>query len=79
MQCKYLRKGEAQHSGEMVRTRSAIETTRIRSLAARLVRKEDLPRFLKMTLDELRNLHDGNIARYRLRLAEFRAWRGMLQ
>ncbi len=64
---------------DIVRAGSPIDTSAIRPLAAKLVSAEDLPRFLKMTLDELRNLHEGNIARYRLRLAEFRAWRGMLQ
>jgi hypothetical protein len=30
-------------------------------------------------MDDLRNLHEGNVSRYRLRLSEYRAWRPMQQ
>lgn len=60
---------------EVVRSGANIDTAAIRPLAAQLIHGEDLPRFLKMTLEELRGLHEGNIARHRLRLTEFRAWR----
>jgi hypothetical protein len=60
----------------VVRSGSPIDTQSIRPLAARIVPGEDLPRFLKMSLEELRGLHEGNIARFRLGLAEFRAWSG---
>ena len=46
----------------------------IRALAERLVPLPDQPRFIDMLLEELRLLHEGNIARYRLRISEFRAW-----
>jgi len=59
---------------EVVRSGSPIDTTAIRPLVAKLVPGEDRPRFLKMALDELRGLHEGNIARHRIRLEEFRAW-----
>ena len=32
-------------------------------------------RFVEKTADELKGLHEGNIARYRLRLSEFRDWK----
>ena len=32
-------------------------------------------RFVEMEADKLKRLHDGNIARYRLRLSEFRDWK----
>jgi hypothetical protein len=32
-------------------------------------------RFDDMVLADLQLLHEGNLARYRLRLAEFRAWK----
>ena len=32
-------------------------------------------RFVEKTADELKGLHFGNIARYRLRLSEFRDWK----
>jgi len=31
--------------------------------------------FKKMALDALRNLHEGNVARYRLKLSEFQSWK----
>jgi hypothetical protein len=34
----------------------------------------DQRRFEEMVREELRNLHEGNIARYRIRLSEFREW-----
>lgn len=60
---------------EVVRSGSDIDTATLRPLAGQLIPGEDLPRFLKTVLEELRGLHEGNIARYRLRLAEFRTWR----
>lgn len=30
-----------------------------------------------MALDDLHRLHEGNVARYRLRLSEYRAWQPM--
>jgi len=65
----------AQTVAELVRSGAATEPGAVRPLAANLVPEEDRPRFVKMVLIELRHLHEGNIARYRLRLAEFRAWR----
>ena len=32
-------------------------------------------RFVEMAMAELKGLHEGNIARYRLRLSEFRDWK----
>ena len=61
--------------GEIVRTSKATNFGAVKQMAANLVPAEDLPRFAKMVSDELRHLHEGNIARYRLRLAEFQAWR----
>lgn len=63
----------AEAVAELVRSGAA--PAPVRSVAATLVPEEDRPRFVKMVLTELRNLHEGNIARYRPRLAEFRAWR----
>ena len=49
----------------------------VRGIAANLVPTEDQQRFASMVSEELRHLHEGSIARYKLRLAEFRAWREM--
>lgn len=47
----------------------------VRAIAANLVPTEDQQRFASMVSAELRNLHEGSIARYKLRLAEFKTWR----
>jgi len=47
----------------------------VRAIAANLVPAEDQQRFASMVSGELRHLHEGSIARYKLRLAEFKAWR----
>jgi len=47
----------------------------VRKIAANLAPTEDQKRFASMVSDELRLLHEGNIARYRLRLDEFNAWK----
>jgi len=60
----------------IVRDDLAIDDARIRALAVPLVRPEDLDQFVAMVVSELSGLHEGNIARYRLRLSEFRRWIG---
>ena len=47
----------------------------VRELARGLMPAADLERFVELAFSELLNLHEGNIARYRLRPGEFRAWR----
>jgi Fic family protein len=61
--------------GEIVRKGWAAEPLIIEREAANLVPAEDRTRFVEMAIDELKSLHDGNIARYRLRLSEFRDWK----
>lgn len=39
------------------------------------IRAEDRPRFIEIIETELGSLHEGNIARYRLRPAEFTSWK----
>jgi Fic family protein len=60
----------------IVRDDSQIDDVRIRDLAEPLVAPEDLEEFVAMAISELSRLHEGNLARYRLRLSEFRRWRG---
>jgi Fic family protein len=43
--------------------------------AAEQVSQEDRPRFVEVVETELMSLHEGNIARYRLRPSEYQAWR----
>lgn len=61
--------------GEIVRKAWPAETAVIEREAANLVPAEDRTRFVEMATDELKGLHEGNIARYRLRLSEFRNWK----
>jgi Fic/DOC family len=44
-------------------------------LAKPLVSPEDLDRFTSIVLAELTDLHEGNIARFRLRPSEFKRWK----
>jgi hypothetical protein len=60
---------------EIVRQGLAPKEAPVRNLTNTLVPPADLDRFVQLALDELGHLHEGNIARYRLRLSEFRAWR----
>lgn len=61
--------------GEVVRKGWAADSLIIEREAANLVPAEDRTRFVEMATDELKGLHEGNIARYRLRLSEFRNWK----
>lgn len=45
------------------------------ALAAKEIPEPERSRFIEVVETELRSLHDGNIARYRLRPSEFAAWR----
>ena len=60
---------------EIVRGGKPIDTHLIRELAAPLVNPDDLGEFVAMVFSDLHHLHEGNIARYRLRLPDFRAWK----
>ena len=60
--------------GTLVRGGKPIDTRFIRACAAPLVRQEDLGQFVAMVFNDLHHLHEGNLARYRLRLSEVRAW-----
>lgn len=59
----------------VVRGSAATDAAAVHPYTVGLVPEEHRIRFEDMVLGELRNLHEGNIARYRLRLMEFRTWR----
>jgi hypothetical protein len=48
---------------------------RLASFAREKVAAEDRERFRDIAENELLSLHEGNYARYRIRPAEFEAWR----
>lgn len=60
---------------DVVRAQAPIDMTDLRQRAALVVPAEDLDQFAAMAFSELHHLHQGNIARYRLRLSEFLRWR----
>jgi hypothetical protein len=62
--------------GEVVRSGSAVTPAIIGQLTGTAVPADDVAAFIAMAINELANLHEGNIARYRLRLSEFHHWRG---
>jgi hypothetical protein len=60
--------------GEMVRRRVPLNEIAIADLARPIVEGADMPTFTKLVLRELEGLHEGNIARFRLRPSEFASW-----
>lgn len=62
---------------EIVRNQQHPDTAVVRAVAATLVPQEDLEPIVELTLADLRNLHEGNVSRYRLRLSEYRAWQAL--
>jgi hypothetical protein len=59
----------------VIREQLPPSTDGVNRLAVGLVTDEDRPQFVRVVLEELYNLHEGNIARYPVRLAEFEAWK----
>jgi len=64
--------------GDIVRNGLAPVREQVVTLAAPLVPADDLERFVQLALEELENLHEGNLARFRLRPADLRQWRAAL-
>lgn len=62
---------------EIVRGQQLPSAATVRKLAASLVPEEDLDRVTTLALEDLHNLHEGNVTRYRLRLSEYRSWQPM--
>lgn len=61
--------------GDIVRRRIPQTAVAIAEAARPLVDATDIPAFTQMVLQEIGGLHEGNIARYRLRPSEFQQWR----
>ena len=62
---------------EIVRGLNLPNADVVRAEAAPRVPEEVLARITELALADLRNLHEGNVSRYRLRLSEYRAWQPM--
>jgi hypothetical protein len=61
--------------GDIVRQQLSPTVDEVTKAASNRVPKENLDDFVRMTTNELENLHEGNFARFRLRPSEFQAWR----
>ena len=59
----------------IIQSGAAPRESTVREAAEARVPAADLDRFVEMAFSELLNLHEGSIARYRLRPTEFRSWR----
>jgi hypothetical protein len=59
----------------VVRNLQPIDSETIREHAAALIGADDLSDFVAMVANELHHLHEGNVARYGVRLSEFRDWK----
>lgn len=62
---------------QIVRKGAPIFPDEVRAISTGLIPLEDRQRFDDMVVVDLQHLHEGNIARYRLRLDEYRAWKEM--
>ena len=60
---------------KIVRGGKMVSADTIKRLADDLVPEEDREAFRKMLMDALHRLHEGNVARYRLKLSEFQEWK----
>lgn len=60
--------------GDIVRAGERPTQDNVWKRARKLVREEDQDRFVEIALQELANLHEGNVARFRLKLSEYKAW-----
>ena len=52
-----------------------VATAFIRRRASENVPQEDRARFIEIVETAVMNLHEGNIARYRLRLSQYQKWK----
>ena len=61
----------------IVRDKFPVNAKSIGRISARLVPEADRAEFARLAMEELGHLHEGNIARYRLKLSEFSAWKSV--
>ena len=59
----------------IVRDKLRANAKSISRISAPLIPTADRAEFVRFALEDVGHLHEGNIARYRLRLSEYRAWR----
>ncbi len=61
--------------GDVVRELQPIDLVDLTRRGEALVEPADLQPFAAIAFNELNNLHEGNVARFKLRLSEFLAWK----
>ncbi|MEJ0007045.1 MAG: Fic family protein [Steroidobacteraceae bacterium] len=61
--------------GQAVREQVRPTQTEVVRLAQSVVAPEDLDHFIRVALAEIADLHEGNIARFRVRPSEFKRWK----
>ncbi|MBW2370672.1 MAG: Fic family protein [Deltaproteobacteria bacterium] len=59
----------------IVRGRQESSAKNIQRLADELVSENDREAFIKIVMEALQRLHEGSVARYRLKLSEFQSWK----
>ena len=59
----------------IVRSHKSPSSQNIQKLANKLVSGKDTTAFAQILLNIIQNLHEGNVARYRLKLSEFQTWK----
>ena len=64
---------------EIVKGLQSPDEAAVRAVAANLVPPQDLDHVVELALADLRDLHEGNVSRYRLRLSEYRNWQPLQQ
>jgi hypothetical protein len=65
--------------GAVVRQLRVQAREHVTAYAAKHVEERDQERFISIVTDDLRRLHEGVIARYRLRPSELAAWRAAIR
>jgi hypothetical protein len=63
--------------GGIVRDMAEIEPDAIRRLAAGSLDPQDMEAFVALAINELHQLHEGNLARFRLRPSELQRWQAL--
>ncbi len=59
----------------IVRNRKMPSAQNVLHLADELVPENDQEVFVKMVLEALQRIHEGSVARFRLKLSDFQAWK----
>ena len=59
----------------IVRNRKIPSAQNVLRLAHELVPQNDQEVFVKMVLEDLHRIHEGSVARFRLKLSDFQAWK----